>query len=452
MKLLLSDGTSINLSSYEKTTTTLNGDPTDALELHVTDISLEKVKSLFGDESNLDTVEIYTDNDVFKDKYNGYQIRKTISLGEQDNEFVVVIAKGTSTTERVNALSADFKELASSVENALSVFEKVNQNVLDLTSTLNDVVSSYGNIGTTLEAQTNTINSVAKTAQESADTAGEFKNSVDNLSALVKDLNERVISVEGEHTALGDSLNEAISQMGNALKLTTDLEVTYNSHINEVTAALEETRNVKEVAAENDNTVKQALEQVKKVDDSLASYDEKITKQDESISSAVETVENGKTQIESIDARVTKLEPITDITTLSLSEAKTVRATESREKLVTWLEDHPIVSSCHGGEEAIYSITAEKQSYLQSMILIATTAAANGQTDFKPSWNASGEQCTYDWTLAELQQLALEIEAAVRPLISYQQTLEKEIMDCTDMDALVAVVIDYANAPAHDEE
>ena len=44
----------------------------------------------------------------------------------------------------------------------------------------------------------------------------------------------------------------------------------------------------------------------------------------------------------------------------------------------------------------------------------------------------------------------MEIETVVRPLVSYQQTIEKSINNCTTMEELQAVVINYNNAPVHE--
>ena len=82
------------------------------------------------------------------------------------------------------------------------------------------------------------------------------------------------------------------------------------------------------------------------------------------------------------------------------------------------------------------------------MISVCTLAKQSGRP-YQPSWNATGEVCSYDWTIEELVQLAMEIEATVRPLVSYQQTIENKIKKCTTMDELKAVVINYNNVPTH---
>ena len=76
------------------------------------------------------------------------------------------------------------------------------------------------------------------------------------------------------------------------------------------------------------------------------------------------------------------------------------------------------------------------------MILTAQMALASG-AEYNPSWNASGEECTYDWTLEELTQLAFEIEAMVRPLVSRQQSMEVAINEATNVDTLNAIDITF---------
>ena len=81
------------------------------------------------------------------------------------------------------------------------------------------------------------------------------------------------------------------------------------------------------------------------------------------------------------------------------------------------------------------------------MILTAETAASNG-IEFQPSWNESGKECTYDWTISELKQLALEIANRIRPLVSYQQKLETRIKACTTMADLESIVFDFDSIQA----
>ena len=76
------------------------------------------------------------------------------------------------------------------------------------------------------------------------------------------------------------------------------------------------------------------------------------------------------------------------------------------------------------------------------MIAVAEMAEKAG-VSYQPSWNATGEVCTYDWTVDELKQLAFEMESFVRPLVSKQQAIETEIKACTTVEEVINVVISY---------
>lgn len=152
-----------------------------------------------------------------------------------------------------------------------------------------------------------------------------------------------------------------------------------------------------------------------------------------------------KTKQDSIAATVDTLTAEPDPTKMSLDDAIEYLAQKSKKELSTYLEDHPITSTVHGGVEAKYSITREKQSMLTSMILMAQTAANSG-FEYQPSWNATNEACTYDWTIDELQQLAVQIEATVRPLISLQQKIEANIRKATTVDEALAAAVGFESA------
>lgn len=125
-----------------------------------------------------------------------------------------------------------------------------------------------------------------------------------------------------------------------------------------------------------------------------------------------------------------------------LTSRKQVLIAQSKRNLADYLASHTITSECHG-EAAAYSITSEKQSYLSCMIMTAQMAQAAG-IDYQPSWNAAGQVCTYDWTLAQLQQLAFEIEAAVRPLVSKQQTMEMQLSASQSLEELENIDITFS--------
>lgn len=127
---------------------------------------------------------------------------------------------------------------------------------------------------------------------------------------------------------------------------------------------------------------------------------------------------------------------------LHLEEQKKEKIRLSKAGLQEYLESHSLISACHNGIEKRYNITTEKQQYLSSVILMAQTAAMNGQ-EYQPSWNASGEPYTYDWNLEELQQLAGEIEAMVKPLVLRQQCMEVEIKAAQSIEELNIIDITF---------
>lgn len=114
---------------------------------------------------------------------------------------------------------------------------------------------------------------------------------------------------------------------------------------------------------------------------------------------------------------------------------------QSKQNLADYLSNHTITSSCHG-EAAEYSITSEKQSHLSNMIVAAQMAQTTG-VDYSPSWNATGQKSTDDWTLAQLQQLLFEIEAVVRPLVSKQQAIELQLSSAETIEELESIEITF---------
>lgn len=125
-----------------------------------------------------------------------------------------------------------------------------------------------------------------------------------------------------------------------------------------------------------------------------------------------------------------------------LSARKEQMIGNSKSNLSRYLSTITLESDCHGGVTRRYSITSEKQQYLATMIMTTQAARLSG-IDYQPSWNATGEECTYDWTLEELQQLAFEMEAVVRPLISKQQALEVQINQAESLEELQAIDISF---------
>lgn len=207
--------------------------------------------------------------------------------------------------------------------------------------------------------------------------------------------------------------------------------------------------------------------------ESLKIVSETLTATEKKINDVSDTVTTTTESVESISAQLAG----PDVDAFSLDELKAYRVQQSKENLANYLATHTVTSTAHKGIAKEYSITSEKQSYLMSMVMMAQAAETakvkqlnvafeeyenkdnityeefvalvEGGTvtldlvTFTPSWNASGEVCTYDWTLDELITLAGDIENMVRPLVSTQQTMEAAIMNATSKDEVNAVTITF---------
>lgn len=113
----------------------------------------------------------------------------------------------------------------------------------------------------------------------------------------------------------------------------------------------------------------------------------------------------------------------------------------SKTLLAEYLENNPLHSIAHGGVEGIYSVTGEKQNLMMTNYAtyqIEKTVDPNT----KLKWNETGKSCI-EWTEQEFLQLVLEIKAYVSPLVSYQQQLEEQIMNCTNQEELDGIIINY---------
>ena len=113
----------------------------------------------------------------------------------------------------------------------------------------------------------------------------------------------------------------------------------------------------------------------------------------------------------------------------------------SKTLLAEYLENNPLHSTAHGGVEGIYSVTGEKQNLMMTNYAtyqIEKTVEPNT----KLKWNETGKSCI-EWTEQEFLQLVLEIKAYVSPLVSYQQQLEEQIMNCTNQEELDGIIINY---------
>lgn len=113
----------------------------------------------------------------------------------------------------------------------------------------------------------------------------------------------------------------------------------------------------------------------------------------------------------------------------------------SKIMLAKFLGDNPIHSTAHNNTEGIYSITSEKQTLMMSQYM-TYQIEKSVNPNAKLTWNETGKSCE-DWTEEEFLRLILEVKAYVYPLVSYQQRIEEEIINCNTQEELDGVVIDY---------
>lgn len=125
----------------------------------------------------------------------------------------------------------------------------------------------------------------------------------------------------------------------------------------------------------------------------------------------------------------------TDLTT------KEKKIEESKNSLSKWLQENPLKSTVHNGEEAYYNVTEEKQSLLNQAIMTAQLKISMGIVP-QPTWNSTSNICEA-WTIEELSQLALEIEAYVKPRIKRQQEYEVQINNCSSKEEVEKIEFDY---------
>ena len=252
------------------------------------------------------------------------------------------------------------------------------------------------------------------------------------------------------------------------LSLSTDIEAFVNSVSDTIEDLKESAKNTSEAITKHDETLNTVRKNIESTANNLTAVSESLNNFTETNDAKIESIEKSindakknilttsealnefntitvpavNKKIESVEKSVKEITEEPDIDNMTLDEAKTYTINKSKVILEDYLAANPITSSCHGGEAKKYAITSEKQQYLSMMILM-TSMAAEKEISYTPSWNATGESCTYDWKLEELQQLAIEIETVVRPLISKQQHYEKDIKDCTSIDEIKAITISY---------
>jgi hypothetical protein len=113
----------------------------------------------------------------------------------------------------------------------------------------------------------------------------------------------------------------------------------------------------------------------------------------------------------------------------------------SKIEMESFLNNHPILSTCHNKTKSYYNVSLEKQSILANNFTTYKLKKSLGM-DVKFTWNSTGDKCE-EWAEEEAIQLLLEIDNYVHPIISKQQDLELAIKACTTIEELDAIEISY---------
>lgn len=417
MKLVLSDGTVMGISDYCGKYISLNGENLEAVAITVKNSNLETIKSTFKSGENLAIMHIYTNENVLKETLVGYAVRKSIELGEDDQTFTITIAKTSDTLMKLKAMETAVEEMTNIMKTTTVRNDEIAEELNGIKSSFDQALGA----ATSIEEMREQIEKITTGVNNAIDKVNEQTTIVGDMQTKVKDAMSEFSGTKERLDRMKETLLDAEKKSADALN--------YADTANNTMAANKtKLENIDRSFNEARNGVNEALTTVMELSNDVAG---KIN----AVGEAIKTVTEVKTQVEDFMS-------VPDIETLPLAEAKLVRVEESCRLLEEYLLTHPITSSCHGGVPAQYSITEKKQTYLQAMIMMTNAAEQNG-IEYQPSWNATGEACTYDWTVGELQMLAVEIEAVVRPLVSHQQMIEKEIMEASSMAQLLAVEISY---------
>ena len=123
----------------------------------------------------------------------------------------------------------------------------------------------------------------------------------------------------------------------------------------------------------------------------------------------------------------------------NLSVLKSKKIAESKEILEQYLASHPLFSTAKYPKGRYYTVTGKKQRQLTSkMAMYNIYTQQNKQYDLL-KWNDTGNICE-PWTIEELTQLSMEIDAYITPLVSKQQSYEVAIKEAQTEDELNNIV------------
>lgn len=141
---------------------------------------------------------------------------------------------------------------------------------------------------------------------------------------------------------------------------------------------------------------------------------------------------------------IATVNPTINVETCTLQDLQEWRIKESKTALAIYLEENPLISSCHGGVEGTYSITEEKRNMFTSKFTAHLALEQAGIADTM-TWNETGKECE-EWTDAECLAFISEWNTISTALVKYQQELEIAIKACEDKDSVQTISIDYQGA------
>jgi hypothetical protein len=142
--------------------------------------------------------------------------------------------------------------------------------------------------------------------------------------------------------------------------------------------------------------------------------------------------ENGKV----VEWEKTTIEPDPIEIQKQLEQSKIEKITQSKQQLHEFLESNPLEYN-----NELYSVTQEKQSLLTSAIAAYQLRVQAG-VPAELKWNTTGDICR-EFTLEEITGLVVAITEYVQPRVEKQQALEVAINNCTTIEELDNIVIDY---------